>query len=327
MNLKTKSLMQHLPQPRVKQTVEFNAVNGSDAESLAAAELILATRAEISWGSREEDGRKIDLILSCDHPWHQNERMIILSQVKSGSTYGEALIKGFKLKKPAFTSAQRTTHSILMVWVDRDNNKSYWSYIHPNSKSSANIYGSYHEISPATYFDLARCISRQINRPVGGKGVIIRKRTSDFRIRRSNVNNFYKDKKTAFCTVLGEIELTRLGWRHMFRKARASSHKEASLDAIPYIDKILAQNPTEHAITDIKFLEKENYKYRQTEHLLKYSQVELSSVDRGTKIKTTVIIRVLEEIRYPSDWKVTAMLSQKIERRCVLKTIYHKTHS
>lgn len=298
-------------------------LSSSDAESLAAAQLVLATRAEISWGSREEDGRKIDLIFSCDHPWFPKERMLVLSQVKSGKTYGETLSKGFKLKKQAYISAQRTTHSILMLWIDRDNDKSFWAYIHPNSKCAVNTYGIYHTVTPATYYDLARCVSRELNLPIGGRGVIIRKRSSDFRVRRSNVNNFYKNIGHSFSPVLGDIEFTRLAWRHMFRKERAKSHKEASLDIIPYSKKILSQKPTEHAITDVKEWSNDGYCYRRAEHLLKFEQLRLCTSSNTFK-DITAIVRILEEIRYPVDWKTTAMLSQKVTRRCVLKTIYHK---
>ncbi|MEZ9129963.1 hypothetical protein AB4145_25725 [Vibrio splendidus] len=321
--MKYSSLMRHVPVSTAQQTPAFNGVNGGDAESLAAAELVLATRAEISWGSREEDGRKIDLILSCNHPWYEKERIIVLSQVKSGSTYGETLQKGFKLKRAAFASAQRTTHSILMLWVDRDQDKSFWAYVHPNSKSSSNSYGAYHDITPATYFDLARCVSRELNLPFGGKGIIIRKRGTDFKVRRRNVQLTYKDISSVFSPVLGKIDLTRLGWRHMFRKARASAHKEASLDSIPYIKKIMAQKPTEHAITDVTYSYHNGYNYRQAEHLLKYSQVRLCNT-AARLVLVTVIVRVLEEIRYPQNWRTSAMLSQHVTRKCVLKTIYHK---
>lgn len=220
-------------------------------------------------------------------------------------------------------SAQRTTHSILMLWVDRDLNKPFWGYIHPNSNNATNTYGSYHDITPATYFDVARCVSREFKLPVGGKGIIIRKRSTDFKVRRSNVYSTYKNIGSIFCPVLGSIELTRLGWRHMFRKARSSAHKGASLDVIPYIKKVMSQKPTEHAVTDVKYIEKAGYQYRQAEHLLKFNQVKLCKVDKTLKT-VTVVSRVLEEIRYPVDWAETAMLSQRVTRKCVLKTIYHK---
>lgn len=317
------SLIKHKSLPHVQQCTKFNGINGSDAESFAAAQLILAMRAEVSWGSREEDGRKIDLIFSFDHPWYKGERILILCQVKSGSKYGESLTKGFKLKKAAYSSAQRTTHSILMVWVDRDLNKPYWAYIHPDSKGTTNGYGAYHNISPATYFDIARCVSNEFKLPKGGKGVIVRKRKTNFQDRRNNVYAVYKAIGATLSPVLGNIEMTRLAWRHMFRKGRSKAHKEASLDIIPYLDKILSQKPSDHAITDVNYYEKSGYKYRQTEHILKFYGTKFCEPDGKDKF-VIVVSRILEEVRFPVDWQTTAMLSQKVSRKCVLKTIYHK---
>ena len=53
-----------------------NIDNGNDAEILAASLLLRSIGSEISWSSRNEDGRKIDLICSYDHPWIEKERII-----------------------------------------------------------------------------------------------------------------------------------------------------------------------------------------------------------------------------------------------------------
>lgn len=310
--------------PTISQTRSLNILNGSDAESLVAAKLLLALRAEISWGSREEDGRKIDLFLSCDHPWFKKDRLIVLSQVKSGSTYGNTIPSGgFTLKKQAYIKAQRTTHSIFMLWLDRDSDKAFWAYIHPHSNTTTNDYGVHHSLTPATYFDLARCVSRDFNIISDGKGIIIRHRSSNLIGRRKKVLNDYRSFQTVFCPTLGNIEITRLGWRHMFRKGRSLKHKKTSLNTIPYIKKILHHKPSEHAITHIKEWTSKGFCYRRAEHLLKYNSVQLSV--RNEEMKTvTVISRIIEEIRYPSNWLSTAMLSQQVERRLVLKTIYYK---
>ena len=317
------SLLQSKPLPKIYQSRALNITNGSDAESLAAAMILLAIRAEISWGSREEDGRKIDLFLSCDHPWFDKERLIILSQVKSGLTYGEVLKDGgFKLKREAYQHAQRTTHSILIIWVDRDLNEVFWAYVHPHSKKTSHNYGIHHRLTPATYFDLARCVSKDLNIKSDGKGITIRKRNSNFKIRRQNVLKNYRSLKKIFCPSLGDIEVTRLAWRHMFRKGRSLNHKITSLDTIPYIKKILEDKPTEHAITAIKEWKHKKFYYRKTEHLLKYSDVKLYKELKLQNI--TVLFRIIEEIRYPLNWVQTAMLTQQVERKLVFKTVYYK---
>ena len=101
---------------------------------MATAILAMAVGGEICWGSRNEDGRKIDLICSYDHPWIPKERIIFLVQVKLGDSYGKRTVSGFKLKTNAITSVQRSTHSMCFIWVDRNTESLFWAYISPWDK-------------------------------------------------------------------------------------------------------------------------------------------------------------------------------------------------
>lgn len=313
------STLQSEKLPIIYQTTEFNSRNGSEAESFAAAKILLALRSEISWGSREEDNRKIDLKLSFEHPWLKKERVNVLSQVKSGEYYGISLNKGFTLKSTAFTAVKRQAHSIFLIWVDRDTHKSFWAYIHPNSQSDSTDYGLHHTISPATYFDLTRCISRNLNIITGGKGISIRRDYSSLKQKRNNALSKYRSFDLLYCPSLGDIKLTRLGWRHMFRKNRNKHYKESSLDCIPYLDVLLKQKPSEHIVTEVKEWNNNEYDYRYAEHLLKYNQIKLYNGN-----SRTIICRIIEEIRYPDNWENIAILTQQVERKLTFKTVYHK---
>jgi len=286
-----------------------------------------ACRGEVCWGFREEDNSKIDLILSLEHPWYAGERMIVLVQVKSGETYGVKNTEGFKLKSAAVKAAKRTSHSVCIIWVCRESNRAYWAYIHPSSQVSPRDYSPYHRVSPATLYDLARCMSKNTTNAYGGSGVIIRRREGNLTNRRKLVYSVYKKKDQIFSPALGVIELTRLGWRHMFRANRSAAYKQTSLDLIPYLDKIISQTPTTHAITDYKEWESKGFVYRSSEHLLKYDKVMYSAKAKSEREHAVVIIKAIEEIRYPSNWQANAMLSQCIDRRVVLKSAYFKVDS
>lgn len=54
-------LLKSIKLPVPKQKRENNIENGNDAEVYAASLIIKAIGAEVSWSSRNEDGRKIDL--------------------------------------------------------------------------------------------------------------------------------------------------------------------------------------------------------------------------------------------------------------------------
>lgn len=318
--LKSKSII------KPKETKDLNISNGNDAEVYSASVLLKAIGAEVSWGSRNEDGRKIDLICSYDHPWTFKERIIFLVQVKSGPTYGNITPHGFKLFSTAKKSAIRTTHPICLVWVERQTHSAFWAYIHPSSTITNQEYGNNHRVEPCMRFDIARCQAKNLPIKIGGKGIIIKELTDNLKNNRLKAIAKYNDLKTKrpICPNLGEIEFTRIGWRHMFRKTRSMNYKEKSLNVIPYLGKILSDKPSEIYITKTDFSEQNNFSYRNTEYVLKYNEVKLYNSAKLTCEKTTVVIRLIEEIRWPVDWQNNTMLSQNVERRVVLLSSYYK---
>lgn len=322
-----KSLLKSRVKVIPRQDPPFNPLNGSDAESYAMAKLLLACRGEGAWGSRADDNAKIDMILSCQHPWIKNENMVVLTQVKSGDKYGYLEESGFVLKKAAKFAAVRTSHDICIIWVDRNNNKLFWAYVHPETTVKKQYYGAYHEVSPATIFDLARCMSKGGRYAKGGKGIVIRKRDTNITQRRKSVKEVYLDfqkHSRIKSPVLGKIELTRIGWRHMFRSGRRKENKEASLNIIPYLSRLLARVPSCHAITDSSQFIIKKFVYCRREHILKFDDLTVSQRERVNMKGFTAHIRLVEEIRYPVDWSIQAMLSQEVERRVVLKSAYYK---
>ncbi len=318
------SLLLSQPLPIPLQGRPQNPINGSDSESYALAKIILACRGEGHWGSREEDNSKIDLFFSAQHPWHEGERLIIFTQVKSGESYGSTLSHGFKLKAKAKRAAIRTTHPVCVAWVDRDNNRVFWAYVHPTSTASHQEYGAYHEVGPPMIYDLARCAAIKRTGITGGRGIIIRRRDTNITIRRKNVKAIYQKLDTVVSPALGVIELTRLGWRHMFRNGRSGKNKASSIDLIPYLKKMLEQLPTSHAITQHQSLEVRGNHYRVCEHLLKFDQIQIQKSRSGVLQTVVAHVRLVEEIRYPRNWETNVMLSQLMSRRVVLRSAYWK---
>lgn len=304
-----------------------NSVNGADAESFAMAKVILACRGEGQWGSRQDDNSKIDLIFAADHPWHAGERMLVLCQVKSGPSYG-SIVKGsdgFKLMGAAKSAAKRSSHDICVVWVDRDTDRAFWAYIHPNTRSDVQIYGQNHEVSPAMVWDLARCMAgRGSWGGQGGSGVVLPDVTGQVKARRKLALETYRRIGSVQSPTLGKIELTRFGWRHMFRISRASVNKNASLNIIPRLASILKSRPSVTSVTSFQVFNRGDQDHRVCEYLLKYERVALYRKHAAKQKNVTVHIRVVEEVRYPRDWANRAMLSQSVERRVVLKSAYYK---
>jgi len=310
--------------PVVVNDRAHNIINGNDAELLAGARVLFACNAEISWGSRNEDGSKIDLFASYDHPWFMGERIILLIQVKSGPTYGQIMGNGFELTQRAKLLAKRTSHEICVIWVDRVVSKLFWAYIHPNTALTNQFYGKHHRVNPAMRFDIARCQSKYLPYKLGGAGVIIARLAHPIGVARKIALRKYRElsRQNILCPVIGKVEFTRMGWRHMFRKARSQKDKASSMDVIRQLDSILIGIPTNHSVTKTDYFVSDNYEYRVVEHLLSYEKVKL--FDGGITKEIKVIIKLKEEVRYPTNWHNDGMLSQKINRRVVFLSAYHK---
>ena len=314
-----------------KQDVKHNQINGDNAECLAAGKLLLCLQGEVSWGSRNEDGRKIDLFLSFDHPWINKERILLLTQVKSGLAYGciskekkdskgkKITSDGFILKKKTIEDNFRNSHDLMIIWVDRKTNKLFWAYIHKNTKIESSFYGLHHEVSPAMLYDVPRVIGKQTTSISGGKGVTIGQLDKDLKENRKKAKIIYRDlaENKIISPVLGEVEFSRLGWRHMFRISRKKKHKKMSLQTIFYIENILKQAPTLHKVIDFNQFEENDYIYRQITHILTYSKVMLFNKD-----KIEIKVKLKEETSYPIDWSNDALLFQKIRRRVVFINSY-----
>ena len=313
------------PSPPVERLAE-NAVNGGDAELFAMSRLIVACRAEGQWGSREDDNAKIDLVFTMDHPWQSKERLLVLCQAKSGPSYGIALDDhaGFKLLGAAKSAARRSTHAICLVWIDRKASRVFWAFLHPDSRPGPQLYGANHEVSPATRYDLARCMAaRWKGGAAGGRGVVLPEQRGDVATRRALALRSYRSVGTVHSPVLGPIEFTRVGWRHMFRRSRASRNKNASIVLLPRLRVLLLESPSAVAITATEFFASGDFTTRQCEYLLKYEKVTERSAN-GDLRPVTVHVRVIEEVRYPTAWHSTTMLTQQVTRRVALKSAYYK---
>lgn len=309
--------------PITKEDNIHNQLNGNDAESKAAADFIQALKCQVSWSSREEDGKKIDLHVSFNHPW-ANEIKSLHVQVKSGNSYAEETNEGFTLKSSVINEVRRQTQSICLVWVSNIQNKVYWAYIHPNTiKSKSLSYGLHHKLTPATKFDLTRCIERSLNIKTGGKGIIIKElNINNIQLIRKRIKVLYNSFKNINSPILGSIEITRFGWRYMFRKSRSSTFKQRSLNSIPYIKLFLEQKPSSHVIMKFEENNEGEYVYHKTEHLLKFKNSKNNHL-----ANITVNIRIIEVIGYPLMWKDASYNTQLIQRRVIFKSIYYKNEN
>ena len=308
-----------------------NHLNGGDAESYAAGKLVNALKGEIRWGSRIEDGRKVDLILSYEHPWSiLKEISIIPVQVKSGTSYGKTIKHGVVFKKKVFESTLRSTHHIVIVWVDLNSGRLFWTFVHNHSLGKELELGKHHELSPATRYDIARCLGRFIRTNKGGEGITISLNRIPYkhsdtkdesrRINWKKIRRIYNEKKKVGSPVLGTIEVTSSGYRHMFKSSNNKDRKKISMYVIPYISSLLSQIPSSHKVKFIGEERANKFTINSREHILNFDKVDFSG--EGSDDFKGVTAKITEQISYPSNWDRLALTGQIVTRRVILKSIY-----
>jgi hypothetical protein len=303
--------------PQVKVNNKTHPINGGDGESKAAADLLLATRGEVQWSSREVDGRKIDVEFSSEHPWYKKENFKLNFQFKAGHSYVNKTCSLFSPTAHLFRSIQRKSDKIGLIWVDPDKDTSQWALIRPNSKYMSKGYGIHHKITPATLYDLARCYGRDLNKPKHGQGICISRKPLPLTTLRTKALSSYYQAKVVLSPVMGNIKLSRLGWKHMFRKSRRADFKESSLRVIPVLGTLLEHIPREHVVHSTKYYTIHDFEYRECEHVMSYTQTKDSN---GNYLNVTV--KVLEQIRYPINWRERSYLTQLVERENRLMSAY-----
>ncbi len=99
----------------------------------------------------------------------------------------------------------------------------------------------------------------------------------------------------------------------MFRASRNVKYKEQSLFIIPYLNKILVQQPTDHWINKFERVPRNDFEFCQYEFVFSYKEIK----GNNSSDKFNVIIKILEEIGYPKDWKNEPLMSQQVIRRVV----------
>ncbi|MBB2148271.1 hypothetical protein [Pedobacter gandavensis] len=313
--------------PVIDYSKQFNSINGNDAELLAAARILTACGAEISWGSRNEDGNKIDLFLSQPHPWQPSERLVTLVQVKSGVSYGKVLKEGFELKSEAKRLAQRTSHAICIIWIDQATSEAFWAYVHPKTLKGSTTYGKHHQVTPALRYDLARVTSNYYTPLYGGEGIILSIKGSTLQEKRLLAKNAYAalPSEGILSASVGIINFTRIGWKHMFRRDRSKLRKESSLTVIPYLKRLLQHRPSEMFATESNYFTDGDYVIRQIHYALSYDRAKVWNHVSIKSENKKVIIRVIEEIRYPKNWFLEGQLSQRIFRKVTFLSCHYKT--
>lgn len=316
-------------------TLEQNKVNGKSAERYIAATLTISLNARIFWATRTEDDSKVDLISVLTHPWFENRVEVVFTQVKSGASFCKVENGKLIVTKEKFNNLLLRNHHTLICWTLVDDDTPYWFLIRANSKFFRTEYSTNHLISPASRFDIVRILTSTMTKD-GGKGIIFSRKNerqeydfSEFKALRDNAKVMYNVLKNTEVVnpLFGQIDFTRLGWRHITRESRLNIFKTATYEIMSVIQNLLSKTPTKHFTHNTLRNEDSQNSYRASEYILEYKNVLCFDKETQQTIAVNVYVKLLEFIGYSVKWRANAISSNDVERRVVFKSIYYKKRS
>jgi hypothetical protein len=309
-------------------TLDQNKQNGKSVERYFAANLTITLNARVFWATRTEDDSKVDLVTVMSHPWKDNNVDVIFTQVKSGPTYCNVVKGKLKVKKKQFTNLLNKNHNTLVCWSLADLDTPYWFIIKSNAKYFRTNYNENHKLTPISRLDISRILI-SYNNTNGGKGLTFSVRNNSFLEKRKEAKQIYNNLKTKIikCPLLGQIEFSRLGWRHITRKDRHNSFKINSFDIMPILEKVLERTPSKHFCNKTDFWSDNLNEYRACEYILTYNDVQCLNKIDGSISATNIYVKILEYTSYRKNWRQVANFSTFINRRVILKSVYYKEKS
>jgi hypothetical protein len=102
----------------------------------------------------------------------------------------------------------------------------------------------------------------------------------------------------------------------MFRKSRLKQYKNDSLIIIPYLKQLLSFQPDRHWVNSFKNSKHNELTVMNYEHVLRYENIK----NNENKDIYEVVIKLIEEVTYPTEWKNENLLTQKVFRKNILKS-------
>jgi hypothetical protein len=277
------------------------SADGAAGGRKAAAILCIAVCAETSFATMDEDSAKVDLKISFRHPFTQSTLITAHCQVKAGASFryistNKDVITLKNIDTETINSLSQGTHPAMLLWVPTQPwKKIYWHIFHYKRFEKTPIkIPIMNTITPSLRYDLLKAheISANSVRPrqheVSTKGDAMKRARQAYKT--------LKNRKHIH-PLVGEIKITRFAWRHVTRASRTKSRIEASLRVLPHMEEFLNRKPARYLVT-AKKTHRSGSKVIETREIIFWYPNAI--ILQGQQ--KVLLIRVREEIMYPSNW-------------------------
>ncbi len=290
-------------------------------ERFASSVLWMALCAQSSSASLFEDYSKIDIKFSFKNLIIDKWIVHLSCQVKTWNSYLEIQdwIVKFKWIDKETIQYLNNTFSILCVIPDNFEGKIYWVWFDNRTKISTPIKVHINQfVDPSLWYELSRAyIYYQFQ-----------KSYSIFNLKKDNIDHatakiLYKEikNKNIENKLFWKINITRFAWRHKTRKSKTVKYREGSLRLLPYLEEFLKRIPDRYYTQDTEIIIEGKITKRINYIICWYN----SWIKEPFTWKSyNFLIRLKEEIIYPSDWKDKPLSTLSISRTCTLASWWMK---
>lgn len=298
--------------------------DGDAGARRAGAFIGIAACADVSTTSLSEDSAKVDLKFSFRHAFRPGKLITLHAQIKTGRSYrlrtSTAKEIALGIDKPTLDALRGSGEPGFIVWVPpMPLDRLYWHATDPRrpikatTKISRNQY-----IRPSIRYDLTRLseyagwntsTSRQTVGAVPATGIMGRAKAAYATLCAASWVN----------PLVGTLHVSRLAWRHVTKKSRGASDRVLRLRVVPYLKNFLAKHPDRYVCNPAS-IEVFGSETRETRYILCWYRSALSIDGQAHSL----LVRIKEEVKYPTDWESRALATRDITQSATLASWWCK---
>lgn len=296
---------------------------GNAGTRRAAALLGIAACAEMINATLVQEAGKTDVSLSFVDPFTGTMRHTAC-QVKTGNSYRA------KCRKPGIIKLKAIGHAVreklerdlgLIAWVPlKPASAIYWFICRPGqSRVPMTLRRQTQRVSPALRYILARELAQTEPHDPPTRQEL--RAFQDSKVTMEQARKAYKLLKAApvKSRLFGEIRVSRAAWRHITRRGKSAPRRTISLRIVPHLAEFLGARPGSHNVMH-QVLSTSGQISTETRIVVCWYRDGL--VIDGKR--RTLMLRVKEEISYPTAWYKYILREADVTYRATLLSWWAK---
>ncbi|WP_109476681.1 hypothetical protein [Paraburkholderia sp. C35] len=291
--------------------------DGDAGARRATALLGVAVCAEARAASLNEDYKKVDLRVSFVDAFAPERLLQVHCQVKAGPSFVSTRAKGrrtMRLNDETKHALAVASPPALLAWVPpAPSSRVYWYVPEPRVPVKKTIYIPDHQyITPYLRYHLSRVAAHGQYRK--GLPMLSVKSLAIERVQQAAKAAYKELQTTKFRNpITGEVAITRLAWRHVTRKSKRSTPRVSALRVVPYLKAFIGEDPDRYQAQEPQ-IEKLGSQTIERRNILLWYRDALN-IDG---VRHTLILRIREEVTYPSNWHKYLLSARDIAQKATL---------